>query len=1430
MTENNSVISSEDDSAKKYSSSHEIIYEEFDKKTLSTLSDGDCAVCKRKGLTLFLTRKSVLPKDFKAIDWSRGMQKFANEPNIDFKTHKYAFRKIREGFVYILLEANDKSSRCYLGYEVTSSGMFRHKPVEEMATLHPNEIPNKCITNKDKHYVNGNFITIDSATDRYAKAWIAYSHRSWSKKVRDLYIDLPEDQLQKRFVSVNLKNMLAENKNPRIFPLTDFESQSKYLAELECDSNEIVFFNDESTTNKDNKNIFYTSSRFNSLKSDKTEFFEKASRAKNGIYNQNAVVVVLDDFFGIAEELALSKKQLIMPLALKLAKFDASLKDEIKSDYGRKILSLNNQHEDKMVSPVDILLTDKEKEELDRQPVAQAKNEQVLSQMDINKSNYLHNLQPKTIWDAAKPAPFQLYDSYLFLSGYFSLKSREDQIDLYYRKFLSAEDKVKLNYFDKQLSFRRQIKNCINIFKSGLKESLAYGKDDVRYVFYNGQNKVLGIDTDDRRKTFVYSLEYCQPWIYDEEEIGYHEQPRYMFKIHYPMIDIKFMQDITSIDDKSIKLAVEPGSYGDCKQIELPNEERDRIIKSYQNRLDTINDYSDGEYYDSLSGVDKSSTYIKKVSGLKNFTREDLKITRVEKYIYPLTGYNNSAAEFSGRWNKYNKRLSPKLIKTFDEIDQAAYENLKEYVELNGEDHKDFIVWLFLLGQSVRNGSKNTSSDEKAFWQIEIEAVSSDAHIGYLSDIASMLDTGDLGDLKLETNFQIWDSLLTENQNLFKHVLFGEQGGLWTAIYNQKEACAKENENVSTADIVKQLIDIIDKISSVEIQAGQEKNAIKLTQLLYEKFTTITASGVMHLPEGKYLSNQTLANAFFTDAGVVLTDIYPQRFSAKISVSELPNIMKKMESQLPSLNGIDSYHFKDPTGLTEGYKVIRDRSGHWKLDPSISGRATNKMAIIEFLYLSDSLDEVNALRNKSNQDLFEKGYRFFREENSKLILARPDLTIDQAISVLNNQIEIKKLNVENTQVLIVNALTLPLNAWIYHNNAIMIDSLGVAGNVKSTLRQSNRSIFVTSITAAVQVASAAAALVVGLRNASNIGFEASTNALKTVQGIGEITKWAGVLGSFIGIVDGCMSYYGNLDRLANGDSGALGYQLGCIFEITAGVLGLIAAVGITIPGIGWVIAGLAVIGIGLKLYFSDDSANWDLMEWWLNRCEYGMHEKLEQRESYPSVDTSVYQCLSDFYTYIKGYQFFFTDKDLEDGDTLLAERTLPSVPLTARISRVASMAMAPAPKIAMYTRDWYIGKTDKKAGYLNVILPDFVEKKSVYTIKTTIISKDYTGQAVLHVENSTNNLGMATISKFESTPTDINKWFVVDNQSREKNDSEKYRFGDKKIDKDEIEENWYHLQKVCELVGNYTVYSFIHYYPNGKSEGEFPIIIEYRHN
>ena len=338
---------------------NQILYNEAEKS--SALADGGCGVCQRMGFPLFLVRKAIVPKGYRDVNWSQNIISLGpNEKSLS-ATYEYAYRTLRTGYVYLLLQEQDKTYR-YLSYEVTPSGVYRHKSINDMIEHNIHEIPEKCHDKYD--HIPGVFINIDRS--RYSGiGYIGYSRRAWSQSALDKYRLAANNgdirQLQRFSVinlggfgtpapspealgNVSIPSVLATTLPPsRCFPFKEFDptsySVSKVrldrpkLMELELAPQYMIHIDGDQTlkealnTRKYTNDSFVTAHQFNSFKGNVLrstllytsgtdlvfKLFQHAAELA-GRNNTEISAVVIDDPFAIAEELCLQRRLYVDPI------------------------------------------------------------------------------------------------------------------------------------------------------------------------------------------------------------------------------------------------------------------------------------------------------------------------------------------------------------------------------------------------------------------------------------------------------------------------------------------------------------------------------------------------------------------------------------------------------------------------------------------------------------------------------------------------------------------------------------------------------------------------------------------------------------------------------------------------------------------------------------------------------------------------------------------------------------------------------------------------------------------------------------------------------------------------------------------------------------------------------------------------------------
>ncbi|MBK5142199.1 hypothetical protein I2494_00440 [Budviciaceae bacterium BWR-B9] len=344
------------------------LYETAEKK--SALSGNECGVCKRKGFPLFLVRKAIIRKDYKVSGWSENIASLGSrEPKNKLSNYSYAYRTLRTGYVYILLtrtkagteKGQEVGSKEFLGYEITPSGVFRHKSIDEMQEKFVKELPVSCTS--QNHNIPGLFVHID--TEVYGgEAYVAYSRRAWSKDVRKQYETEPAGSKKlKRFSKINLdqKNSPADlSSEGRSFAFSDLSGGSKKLMELLLSQEQVTYHfyqDEEKSTQEKNKstNNFATIHQFNSLKADSGLVDLEVTRLQStgDAYQVSSVAaLVVEDTFGVAEELSYQRQLMIKPIAMAIVEAESIFTTSMQSIYD-KALEGNTQIDNVLKEDID---------------------------------------------------------------------------------------------------------------------------------------------------------------------------------------------------------------------------------------------------------------------------------------------------------------------------------------------------------------------------------------------------------------------------------------------------------------------------------------------------------------------------------------------------------------------------------------------------------------------------------------------------------------------------------------------------------------------------------------------------------------------------------------------------------------------------------------------------------------------------------------------------------------------------------------------------------------------------------------------------------------------------------------------------------------------------------------------------------------------
>ena len=134
------------------------------------LPSDQCMACERQGLPILPLRRALVPDTR-----PQGLTTVAGSLHV---SAKLGVRTLRMGYLYVLLD-----QQVWHAYEVSEQGHLRRfNPYEPSEGL-PASLPEKCVN--ENHDIPSSFLNID--TDRYGRAWLAFSSDPWPVSVLDAY-------------------------------------------------------------------------------------------------------------------------------------------------------------------------------------------------------------------------------------------------------------------------------------------------------------------------------------------------------------------------------------------------------------------------------------------------------------------------------------------------------------------------------------------------------------------------------------------------------------------------------------------------------------------------------------------------------------------------------------------------------------------------------------------------------------------------------------------------------------------------------------------------------------------------------------------------------------------------------------------------------------------------------------------------------------------------------------------------------------------------------------------------------------------------------------------------------------------------------------------------------------------------------------------
>ena len=1237
-----------------------LVNEESEKEM--ELANGKCGACKRRGFPLFLVRKSIVPNTFKTnISWTKEMTSLGErEPkNTNWQDYHYAYRTLREGYVYILCNPignMDDSKLDIMAYEVTHSGAFRLRELRDIKGSRPLEIPKSCIT--DKHNIKALFVTIDNR--KYDKAWVAYSPVRWEMSAVNYYRD-PSNfaKREQRFSEVDLMQKAAEDvssKQKRSFKFRDFLDKARYLLELECDAQTVqdYFKNDAeeaepsaiklantntsgiafldtirqgvmlgsklilsdlfSSTKQAISNfftqVFYTASHFNSLNHpDAREALQSTASQyehdKN--YGTELTALVVEDSFGLAEELAIQRRQRLAPIAEGLAGFTEKSDDTL------------NQY---------------------RHLVRGSSHDVIYAQERTQPHNELATAMQKS--------------------------GGRDKFAQYYQDKLSSSKSYPLAYFTPEINYARNHYRHIEQYKASIRSSITEKGDNDTYLFlfYNAaQNYRLGHDGEPVTAGSIAENNQQYTDVNRALNAGHPLSQKEMSALK----DIDKINVLDVVGEEAIaqKLEIElvntweyrgysnynptlnPG-YLYCRRISLvglPSQSTKAPLGEYQELI--LSDDQQKALLAQYTKAQRSGGYVNRV--------DSVKVVQFGN----LTGTKNTLADnkLADDWKKREKRLNQPSVDNYKQLEKEGYESLFKYANDSSNDYYHYLIWLFgeeanhyQVEQGGLKAPLPKALNTLLFWRQEILPTSSDMHINMLLSFLVIFDSDSIGTMTLPLHAALWGMLFNNEASIYFHLLGDikpkedsnntDEESYWNSqvkgmqddVPSNKKAAPKsptmqQSQNTDSQSTLgiegvggKDLYDIAKGISTAE-----RKNNHSMVKLLIEKMLSTSLEGVNKAVSNQVQINDLMARSHFLKAMNLFKGSNVERirqYQVTMTVKGLQQYLKKMDELTP-------FFFSEQMTTNKGtlLSVMKNQQERLHIPQSGNKAIANQKVTVNILMAFDepgAQAKFEAALKKSPNGSFANAT--LKEIQTNIIEVGDTVFNDADIDTLSAAITRNKRYVE---VLDTSAtFVLGLVSLYFQMNALQSLQKQLDTNpdplVKLKVMMSYGAVMSASTELTMQfiIATSSSSDLFFGRGASLYSF--FSQHLKKIQTIGKS----------IGLIDSILSVALSWKSVNEGNTGSGVYLVTSLLSLCVSGAAFFA-----IPIWGQI--ALVFVGIGLAiisaLYYSDGS-DWDEIDKWLNRSMLGNFDFYESKYPPYYLPTPICMQLSqqDYYLAVNG--------------------------------------------------------------------------------------------------------------------------------------------------------------------------------------------------
>ncbi|WP_392563373.1 hypothetical protein RHO13_08070 [Orbus wheelerorum] len=1337
---------------------NQLIFEESQKAL--TLESGKCSACERKGFPLFLVRKAIIPKEFKSeITWSAGMTAEKGSFGIDFKHSQYAYRTLREGYVYILAEKSTSKTLDVIAYEVTRSGAFRERPIRDIKGSRPKELPlTSCLA--ASHQLKAKFITIDNK--RYQKIWVAYTFSRWSEETLDAY-QQSEDKRTKRFTVIDLSQSKPEEMSPnnRSFALTNFIDKERHLLELECNAEQVFDYFDEqndtniaspeelseklkldnskgvyaktdmkslSTMNQDQllsyfSDNFATAHHFNSLVSLQLEV--------NPVFNKTIIdyqnkgiqlaAIEVDDSFAVAEELAIQKRQLLSPIVNELLNYDQEKLKLVKQKYD--ILSDN-------FSKKQLLNNEKEAMKFEYSRFYKAFYSTNILDLDINQryttlDSSVSNSQQKKLLFA--PQQYWITNN----EPYHRAKLRAETIVEFFDEKKSEVSCYPLYYFKPEMSYARKQKSQIDAYQQMLLsiEEQATESHNLPcrvFAFYNSAERDY-IDPVRNKEQLEHYLNLNYQTFYkakyeDDKTTTTLDNLRLIeivgLKELSQQLDIPFFPDSLSNSKTNgftfkrlkyegmLDYSGNSAPFGDYSIIEILPEEKREILNLYK-------EMKQGEHH---------------------FLEPSLNANSVDDvYVVEFTNAKAEAAKWKAnkKWVDKQKRVFTSSIDSFNDINKVMFNSLMAYVKDVSHDYYAYCTWLF--GDSY----------PFAFWRYECEPDLSDSHINYLYSLTIILDCNYMGNIELDEQDQFFAAFFRHKNTLYFHLLEGHQYSFFNVasgaiddpelteqvkntLFNVPEPARKKITAPSIVRDIKWL-----KSNHKYITKLKLKNNVTVGAYLHGELVQITLSkATRQLTKGIDTIQKGIINENIIKSMNVFSPGIVRQYTIKVPVDKVAYVIQDVETNFSKLVG------NNQTSST--HKMLNTNYKNNLSGKKYGNVKTFTKEVVEYKYYAH-------FDNHQQRAEYEKKLQYIAAGNKagtdKVFIcnatAAKEEDLMQAFKY-SAELQRKSAIIDTTIAAVFSGVTVVSQ---YYQLAELKSRLKAVKS-QAQYKKLQNDITKAHINMVVNFSQF-------LLHLSKYGaiYMAKVSLYQLAN------KYIGKLGkvsSIISLIDSLGTYANAAGVLKRGDEGSSIYYITSSIGLITVVAGIVGA--ISLPAT--ILIGLCTFLISLLGNY-DDGSTWDEIDKWLNRTMLGKFGRSDLLPPYPITDTGLYLSDQDFYLASQGGKLSLLSREV-DYDMKLAEQEKLAPNMPKPIIQVAYPPKLPESKPIHFPRP--MGESNDQGPYhdlyLTLNLPDFTDEISVFDGRIEISHRPSNSKTIFTFTEGSRRLN---IKLFESTSRDYLK-------------------------------------------------------------------------